>query len=124
MIKPHSEFEYLDEYAKVFPINEKTVFAWDGVIYSNFPLPEHIKIHERVHLQQQEKYGLMEWKDKYLHSPVFRLGMEIEAYKEEINRINTKRIKDKMTFDCAKKLSSALYGNIISFQVALEILKK
>lgn len=55
MLKPQHEFKHLDRYKEVFAVTDKTVFAYDMDIYSNYDLPHHLIVHENVHFAQQKK---------------------------------------------------------------------
>jgi hypothetical protein len=55
-MKPQKDFPLMERYKKVFPIDDKTIFAYNGDIYCNYPLPPDLIIHEETHLRQQEKH--------------------------------------------------------------------
>ena len=61
MFKPQHEFLLLDKYKEKFTITDRTIFAYDGVIYTNSILPSHLVEHESCHFKQQKKYGLDNW---------------------------------------------------------------
>lgn len=122
-LKPHSEFPLLETYKEYFPVDDNTIFAYNGVIYSNYDLPDHLLVHEKVHLRQQEQEGLENWVQMFLKNPSFRLSQELEAYKEELESITDRNYKAKIRVISAKNLSSELYGGIITFQKALDLLK-
>lgn len=124
ILKPQKEFPLLAKYLTVFKgITNRTIFAYDGVIYTNaVSLPHHLIVHEETHHRQQEKYGLDNWVDKYLSDTQFRLDMEIEAYRNQLQAMNRKERRELLKI-CAGDLSSNLYGNIISFNEAVELLK-
>lgn len=97
----------------------------DTIHCAQQPISENKIAHELVHLRQQSKIGLEEWWDRYYKYPEFRLEQEIEAYRAErdilktMNRSERRRITSKN----AKDLSSAMYGNLISYETALNLLK-
>lgn len=122
VIKPQSEFPLLQEYKKLFNISEYTIFAYDQVIYSNYPVSKDLIIHEKTHHKQQDRYGLKEWVNKYLTNNNFRLEMEIEAYKNQLQSVKDRNIRYKLKIECAKDLSSDTYGNIITFDKAMVML--
>lgn len=123
MILKQSVFPLLEEYKKFFDITEDTIFAYDGNIYTNNELPNHLIIHETEHLLQQEMYGLQQWVDSYLNDKSFRLLMEIEAYKAQLASIKDRNARNSVLLESARNLASPLYGNIISYEEALKLLK-
>lgn len=124
IIKPQKEFPLLKRYKKVFPeIEEHTIFAYDGVIYTDQELPKHLIVHETRHLRQQEAMGLEKWVDKYLTDVSFRLQMEVEAYQVQVRSIADREHRNKVRIQSARALSSPLYGSIITMEEALKLLK-
>jgi len=118
-IKSQNHFPLLEKYKKVFPsINKFTIFAYDGVIYSNTKLPDHLIVHENTHLKQQEKDGLEFWVENYLNDPSYRLKQEIEAYRNQIHSIKDRNLRAQVLIHCVNDLSGPLYGNIISKEEA------
>lgn len=124
MFYPQNEFPLLEEYAQVFPITDRTIFAYDHKIYCNYKLPLDLVVHEMTHHQQQDKYGLVYWVQEYLTDDNFRLEMEIEAYNNQLKSIKDRNFRFKVREECIKHLSSDLYGNIISREQARELLWK
>lgn len=125
MIKPQKEFSLFDQYKAKFPgINGHTIFAYSPDIYTDYKLTSDLLIHENTHLKQQEEIGLDLWVEKFLNDPQFRLDMEIEAYKKQLNSILDSKKRRDMTLVCAENLSSDLYDNIISLSEAFDILIK
>ena len=65
------------------------MFGWGGaawtpsiiVIDKNNKNKEALIAHERVHQEQQRKYGWLKFYFKYLTNKQFRFEMEVEAYK-------------------------------------------
>lgn len=122
LYKPQSQFPLLEEYKKVFAVTDKTIFAYNKVIYSNERLPIHLEIHERRHLIRQQKIGVDLWVSNYLGHTGFRLKEEVIAYKEQLASIKDKNERDLLRRQCAIDLSSPLYGNIVSYKEAYELL--
>lgn len=120
MFKSTSEFPLLERYKAKFAINENTIFAYDGVIYTNHNLPDHLIVHESTHFKQQEKYGLKSWVDLYLDAPTFRLKMELQAYRNQLQSVKDRNAKNNLKIQCAQDLSSNLYGNILTFEEAFK----
>lgn len=123
MIKPQSQFPLMEEYKKVFEITKHTIFAYDGNIYTNDILPYHLIIHEETHLKQQDDFGLYNWVDNYLTSKEFRLKMEVEAYRKQLASIKNREFRNVVRLAVSKDLASSLYGNIVSYDDALKLLK-
>lgn len=122
-MKPLKDFLRLADYAKVFPINDQTIIAYDNEIYCNYDLPEHLIVHEKTHHRQQEKIGLDVWVEKYLTDNRFRIDMELEAYQAQLNSIKDRNERFKVKQQVLKTLSSELYGYIITYQDAQKLLK-
>ena len=122
-IRPQKEFPLLARYKKVFPVDEKTIFAYDGAIYCDFDLPPDLIAHEERHLAQQKRYGLEVWVENFLKDSKYRLKMEIDAYQYQLKSIKDREFRNKIRIESAKSLSGPLYGNIISKSDALRLLK-
>lgn len=121
-ILPQNKFRLLKEYKKHLPnIDEKTIFAFDNIIYSNYNLPEDLIIHEQTHFKQQKEYGLTTWVKRYLNEKDFRLEMERQAYKVQLDSIKDKGLREAVTKDSINALCSGLYGKV-SKEQAEEIL--
>lgn len=122
-VKPLNKFRRLKEFSKFFKINKETVIAYDNVIYADRELYPDVLVHEKVHFKQQKKYGLETFTKKYLNDKKFRLEMEIEAYKIQLESIQDKDLREAVRKDCIIGLSSGLYGKI-SKQEAEDMLPK
>lgn len=123
MLRPQEEFPLLEEYKKFFAITDDTIFALYPDIYTNNPLTPDLLVHENVHLRQQEKIGITEWVYDFIHNPELRLRYELEAYREQLKSIKDRNHRDRVRRESARNLSSALYGNIISYQDAFDLMK-
>ncbi len=121
--KKQDEFPLLEEYKRVFPITPNTIFAHKETIYANKPLAPDIIHHEYIHLLQQEHTGVEVWVYNFLNDPTFRLHQELEAYKAQLDFIKDRNLRAKVRIECARNLSSPLYGNLINKETALELLK-
>lgn len=122
-IRPQKEFPLLERYREVFDITDRTIFAYNDVIYCDGKLPPDLIVHEKVHHKQQKRVGLDRWVELFLTDPKFRLEQEIEAYTTQLRSITDRNYKMTVYLSSAKALSSSLYGNIISYEEALEALK-
>lgn len=123
MFKSQSEFPHLELFKQYFPVTDRTIFAWDEIIYCNYDLPQHLIIHEQEHFRQQKEYGLDNWLKSYLEDKEFRLKMEIKSYKKQLASIKNREQRNKIKIQVANDLSSPLYGKIINYQEAFERLK-
>lgn len=123
MIRPQAEFPLLEEYKKHFDITKKTIFALDEDIYTDYPLTSDLLVHELVHIRQQKEVGVKEWVYDFLYTPSKRLEYELEAYREQLASIKDRNHRNDIRRISAQQLSSALYGNIISYGEAFNLLK-
>lgn len=123
VLKPQKDFPLIEEYKKIFDITENTIFAYGEDIYTDNLLPPDLMVHENTHLEQQKKYGLDEWVAKYLTDTQFRLQMEVEAYRNQLNSMNDREKRFHVKRECIKNLCSSLYGNIVTSEQARILLK-
>ncbi len=124
MLKPQSEFPLLERYREIFPISDKTIFAYNGNIYTNYNLPPDLIVHEERHLEQQDKEGLDIWVENFLNKTDKRLEYELDAYRTQLKSIKDREQRHRIRLESAQHLSSGLYGDIISFKEAMTILLK
>ena len=121
--KKQASFPFLEEF-KIFPINEDTIFVYKDTIYGNSKeLPPDILVHEEYHNNRQKKYGPEKWIKKYLNDDKFRLSEEISAYRVQIKSIKIKEFQEECLKECASNLSGPLYGEIINYKKAFNLLK-
>lgn len=111
-ILPLNRFRLLKDFKKHFKIDENSIIAYNGIIYSNKDLPEDILVHELVHIEQQKKYGLDNFTKKYLNDKKFRLEMEKQAYIKQLNSIQDTGLREAVLKDSVNALTSGLYGKI------------
>lgn len=86
-----------------------TVFTYGDTIYAKDPLPEHLLIHELVHIKQQQMHGPEYWWKRYIDSAEFRLSQEVEAYRAQyqfILKTMPKRKQWNLLNDLALALST------------------
>ncbi len=83
-----------------------------------------LKAHESVHSERQGKTeeSIAEWWRRYLSDPQFRLEEELLAHRAEYRAFRG-WTKDRnqvaqMLHTCAARLSSPLYGSLLSYQQA------
>lgn len=106
------------------PLQEESVYyAWDKAMhissFKNWNNRSKIKkhaslLHERVHIVNQEEYGLIMFFLNYGFSPTFRLEQEKLAYKVEILYLISKGRTVNIEY-YAKTLSGSLYNNMVSY---------
>ena len=131
-----------EEIIKKFDLrNVKPVFAYGDIIYNphNCPIADHILVHEKVHEKQQldtnfiTDLGVKQqmtpkiWWKLYLEDKGFRLEQEIPAYQAQFKFVK-KIVKDKNVVNnflitIAKDLSGKMYGNMLSFEQAIQAIK-
>ena len=117
---------------QTFPIKGREIlFAWGDTIYNPAgidPIPEALIRHELVHMHRQGSY-VTEWWQKYLTDPEFRLMEEIPAHVVEygawiatpgISRTQRRFVLRKV----AERLSSQLYGGLVTFAHARDMIKR
>jgi hypothetical protein len=107
------------------------IFCWGEEIYnpSGIDISSHLIAHEIVHSGQQSlfKGGVEAWWEDYLKDQSFRLSQELPAHKVEYEHFcktaksrNERRLYLKAI---AKRLSSSLYGNLVTFDKAKSLIK-
>ncbi|MBU0598792.1 hypothetical protein KKF61_07470 [Patescibacteria group bacterium] len=127
-IKPQSEFPYLDDYKKVFPTTDDTIFVFYDTIYTNKDLTDYYDVlaHELKHLQRQGKIGAAKWIKQYIENSKFRLEEELIAYRHQLKVVKQTGDRQELShiyIECCQNISSDLYGNMITYPEALKKLK-
>lgn len=115
---------------KRFAVNGRTVFAWGDTIYNpgRIEIPEDLMAHEETHSgQQAEIGGPRVWWDRYLTDSAFVVSQEAEAYGNQYAAI-CKKVRDrnqrfKRLTELAQHFSGPLYGNVVSFDEAVRLIK-
>lgn len=108
---------------------ETTVFTYAGKVYSpsSDSITEDLWVHESTHIEQQgdDPDG---WWEQYLKDDQFRLEQEVEAYHRQYTHIRLfSKNKDfiaRFLARIAGALSGPMYGSIVSYQKAMELIKK
>lgn len=109
------------------PVN--AIFTYGDTIYAPyiyFELPIELFVHEETHMKQQNHEPKLWW-GKYLASPDFRLEQELEAYRNQYHYFLKHNDRNKAYFllrRIAEDLASEMYGNIVSFDEAISLIKK
>jgi hypothetical protein len=108
--------------------DDGVIIPWNDKIHCKFDLPEEKIVHEEVHLWQQRLKGPKAWFDKYISDPVFRLNQEVEACRAEVKWIESnvpdRNKRFKMIHAIATLLSGSVYGDLVSYQTAMELINK
>lgn len=106
------------------------IFTYGDTIYAppGAQLSPDLLQHELAHAEQQIEAGGPEiWWAHYLESPEFRLGEEVEAYRKQYafarNAGLGREMRRKMLAKLAKDLSGAMYGHIVRFREALDLIR-
>lgn len=91
------------------------LFTFGDTIYAPHGLKPHLQAHEEVHLRQHHysKLYAVFYALLYRISPRFRLKSELEAYRVELQAAGPSHLDA-----IARKLSSPLYGSILTFEEA------
>jgi hypothetical protein len=132
----------IDEIDAAFHVRgQPIVFAWGEDIYnpSGGELSPCIVAHEGVHGERQLDYPAPEgslynaeqavtaWWRHYIADPAFRLDEEIPAHVREYEvfcRAANRADRRFYLIHVAHKLSSSLYGNLITFGAAKALIKE
>lgn len=100
------------------------VFAWGDTLYnpSNGKVPRELMAHEEIHAERQGKTesDIIDWWNRYLVDPGFRLDEELPAHQAEY-RAYCKRHgsgREKFLGHVAARLASPLYGGLVNFREA------
>lgn len=121
---------------KVFPLKGGEIFAWGDTIYSpsSSDLPIWLVKHEECHRAQQCIFGGSNipdpegWWAKYLKDPQWRFEQELEAHRVEYwwfcNRELDRNKRRVFLKGLAKRLSSPMYGKVVTFAKAKRMIKQ
>lgn len=115
--------------ANVFELRPTCVFTYGDTIYNpgGGEITPDLEVHEETHYMQQggdpEK-----WWNKYLADPEFRLKQEVEAYRNQYREfIKTTRDRNiifQFVRRIAGDLASPLYGSVVTYFEAVDLIKK
>ena len=109
---------------KVFPLTGGEIFAWGDTIYNpgGGALTPWLIEHEEVH-QKQQGDDIDGWWARYLIDPAWRLEQEMEAHQVEYRSYcsHHKDRNQQMRYAAmiARRLSSPMYGKIVTYREAL-----
>lgn len=125
----HEKPEIYDSLKEKFDIDwdNGVIITYGNKIYSKFQLDYLKQIHELTHVRQQLAYGVQKWWNEYVDNPKFRLEQELEAYRNEVaalfRKSKDREFRGRYMTQCAKDLSSAMYGNMIEYMNARTLLR-
>lgn len=114
---------------KAFPINVNTVFTYGDTIYApliEFQIPTDLLVHEQTHAVQQgaDPEG---WWDRYISDVKFRFNQEMVAYKNQYqyycSMVPDRNRRHKFAVTLAHDFASPLYGGIVDFFAAINLIK-
>ena len=113
------------EIAEVFDLSGRTaVFTYGDTIFNPYKciMPKDLIVHEKVHIKQQGDRPDLWW-NMYMKDQEFRLKQELEAYQTQFKFYKSVN-KGWMSFlkRIAFDLSSPMYGNIINYAKAFELI--
>ena len=116
-----------DEIIKAFPqVADMAgiIYAWHDTIYNpdGGPVGPDLIAHETVHARQQAGDPAGWWR-LYLENGLFRLQQEIEAHQAEYDywRSGSRHVRRKMLRGIAKRLSSPMYGSMVDYVLARDL---
>lgn len=118
-----------DEIKAAFNPGKGTIYCYGSTIYNpdGIPLSEELKAHEAVHAKQQgiDPAG---WWRRYIDDPDFRLAQEMAAHIAEVKMFKKlngcRNARARFVWSIAGRVSSGLYGSVISHRDALHTLSK
>lgn len=115
---------------KVFPraADNGVLFCWNDIIFnpSGHHIAPSIVVHEQVHSKRQDGKP-QDWWDKYLVDGEFRLKEELLAHTMEFLIASEGKGRHDRRGNLvvvAKKLSSPLYGGMVSYDEAKQLIKE
>lgn len=106
--------------------------SYKDTVYSKNPVQDDIRVHEQKHLDQQndpQNISPDVWWNRYLTEDDFRLKQEVEAYRAQVEylKVNhhktTRNERRYMISKFAVDLCSGMYGFIVDYKTALEMIK-
>lgn len=124
-------FDYppnIHQIRRVFPLTGREIFAWGNIIYnpSASTLTPELLAHEEVHKVQQGN-DVEGWWDRYLVDVQFRYRQELEAHRAEFKEFcksRPNRVRKRVFLkQLARRLSSPMYGSVVTFEKARKLIK-
>jgi hypothetical protein len=109
--------------------NNGVLFTYGDTCYCK-DISADLIAHEETHTKQQTAKGMTpkKWWAKYFKDPKFRLDQELEAYKNQWKfiqkHINDRENKARLLHHIGLSLSGKIYGNIITYTEAKNLITK
>ena len=96
------------------------IFCYGDTIYNpaRIKVPDPLMAHEEVHSRQQADDPALWW-TRYIDDAGFRLRQEVKAHQVEFAACGG---SDRALEAIARRLASPLYGNMISFAEATDLI--
>lgn len=121
-----------DEIKKVLDIdwNSGICIVYGDTIHSKNSISADLLAHEQTHIEQQKLWSPKKWWNKYLRDPKFRLNQEVEAYRAQIKYLNehphlmSRNERRYKINQMAVDLNCEVYGYMVDYQTALELIKE
>lgn len=100
-------------------------FTYGNTIYAKRDLSYGLVAHEVIHVLQQMDIGKDIWWHIYMEDWLFRLEQELEAYRNQyrVYQLNDPEEAEIELDRIARDLSGGMYGDIVSFERAKEMIK-
>lgn len=126
--KPFVAYLYRLRFGKEVSYEDGVIFPFNQKVYTRYQLPEHLKVHEEIHIKQQgHLLGSIKWVILYVTSTSFRLEQELEAYRAQYKYIfknSSRNEANTLLIKISKDLSSEMYGSMVSFEEAKRLIRK
>lgn len=120
-------YEEICHYIPAVRKQPNVIFTYGDVIYvpqRGRPLPYHLMVHETTHRYQHEEAGGPElWWSRYLRDKEFRLDQEVKCYRRQWGAM-TSRERQEHLHGIAKDLSGPMYGNLVTYEEAVDLITK
>lgn len=106
---------------------KNVVFTYGDKLYvpSGAGIPDNLMKHEETHTKQQGK-DVEGWWDRYLVDNQFRLEQEVEAYQAQYKYVvengASRQVKRDFLQYIARDLSGPIYGHVVSFEQAKQLI--
>lgn len=110
--------------------NDRTIYTYGDIIYnpSGEDIPPELIVHEKVHMEQQNKMLPSEWWSRYLDDRYFMIDQEVEAYAKQFRYVcklqKDRNTRAKILMIYASILAGPTYGEHISKETAYQMIKK
>ena len=103
------------------------VIAYEDTIHCKFRITDDLFVHECTHLKQHRNYigGAKAWYERYIVDKDFRLSQELEAYRNQLDYIESSKDphKKEKVIHILDSLCGEMYGNMINVEDARKALE-